>query len=38
MGLSGGTVRRHLENIQECLGVSGRTEAVTRPSPVEDAD
>ena len=33
LGISEGTVRTHLENIYERLGVSSRTAAVTRASP-----
>jgi DNA-binding NarL/FixJ family response regulator len=33
LGISEGTVRKHLENIYDRLGVSSRTAAVTRASP-----
>lgn len=33
LGISEGTVRSHLENIYERLGVSSRTAAVTRAFP-----
>ena len=33
LGISEGTVRTHLENIYERLGVSSRTAAVTRAFP-----
>jgi DNA-binding CsgD family transcriptional regulator len=37
LGISEGTVRTHLENIYERLGVSSRTAAVTRAFPSEVA-
>jgi len=33
LGITGGTVRTHLENIYQRLGVSSRTAAVTRAFP-----